>query len=61
MSVIIILFFVVVLQFHQWLWCGVSIALNKLFLGGGGEGHSSFRYPWKGMQSESEHKIIGFI
>ena len=25
-------FFVVVLQLHQWLnWCGVSIALNKLF------------------------------
>ena len=22
MSVVIILFFVVVLQFHQWLWCG---------------------------------------
>ena len=36
MSVIIILFFVVVLQLHQWLWCGVSIALNKLFFGGGG-------------------------
>ena len=31
-------FVVVVLQFHQWLWCGVSIALNNLFFGGGGGG-----------------------
>ena len=31
-------FFVVVLQFHQWLWCGVSIALKLFFWGGGGGG-----------------------
>lgn len=26
-------FLVAVLQFHQWLWCGVNVALNKLFGG----------------------------
>ena len=54
MSVVIILFFCC---------CFVvpSVALVWVGGGGGSEGHSSFRYPWKGMQSESEHKIIGFI
>lgn len=33
--------------------------IKQAFLGS--EGHPSFRYPWKGMQPESEHKIIGFI
>ena len=60
MSVIIILFFVV----HCFAVPSVALVwgqytIKQAFLGS--EGHPSFRYPWKGMQPESEHKIIGFI
>ena len=62
MSVIIILFLLLFCSSISGFGVGQYSIKQAFFLGGGGgEGHSSFRYPWKGMQSESEHKIIGFI
>lgn len=51
-------FFVVVLQFHQWLWCGVSIALNKLFLGGGVRGTPALDTHGKGCNQSLNIKLL---
>ena len=52
-------FVVVVLQFHQWLWCGVSIALNNLFFWGGGggrvKGHTPPPPPPRGTPAIDTH------
>ena len=49
-------FFVVVLQFHQWLWCGVSIALNKLF--GGLRGTAALDTHGKGCNKSLNIKLL---
>lgn len=53
-------FVVVVLQFHQWLWCGVSIALNKLFFleGGGVRGTPAIDTHGKGYNRSLNIKLL---